>query len=84
MNQQVSETELINFNLYSDFPMQIEKIVKEQQIPYIDAVLVWCDRESLEYYVGGELVKKSEVLLGKITNEAEDLNFVPKTARLPF
>ena len=73
---------VIDFPFVADFPLEIEKLVKEKKISYIEAVVVWCEREKIDIIVGGELAKKSEIIKEKIQVEAEDLNLMPKSARL--
>ncbi len=74
----ISELELP----FVDFPLQIEKIVHAKNCTYMEAVILWCEDSRVELEVGGELVKKYDIIREQIQNEAEDLNFLPKTARL--
>jgi Phage late-transcription coactivator len=66
------------------FSLEIETIVKQKNIPYMDAVIMYCEETGLELEVAGKLV--TGALKSKIKIEAEDLNFLPKsnTAKLPF
>ena len=52
-------------------------------VPYIDAVIVYADRDGLEVEVVGEIIRRSPVLKAKIYREAEELNMVEKLTRLP-
>lgn len=64
------------------FSKIIEDIVKDKSITHMDAVLLYCDNHELE----PEDVKKfvSKTLKDKITVNAQDLNYLPKTtAELP-
>jgi hypothetical protein len=67
----------------NNFASQIEELVWDMDVSYLDAVLTWCEARGLEPEVGAELVKRSAPLKGKIQSEAEDLRFLKKTARLP-
>lgn len=67
----------------ADFSQQIEEIVRTKKISYIEAVELWCDRNGKDIIVGADLVKKSPIIKSKIQVEAEDLNLLPKTSRLP-
>lgn len=67
-----------------DFSQQIEKLVKAKKVSYMEAVELWCDQNGKDIIVGADLVKKSPVIKSKIQVEAEDLNLLPKTARLPI
>jgi predicted aldo/keto reductase-like oxidoreductase len=52
-------------------------------VPYIDAIVDYATREGLEIEVVGEIIRRSPVLKSKIYDEAEKLNMVERTARLP-
>lgn len=62
---------------------QIEDIVYELDIAYLDACLVYCERNHLDEEFLGHLIKKNNYIRGKLQKEAEDLNFLKKTSRLP-
>jgi hypothetical protein len=64
------------------FSQMIEEIAFEKRIPYMDAVVWYCEKENVEVEVAAKLI--SAVLKSKIEAEAQDLNFLPKTARLPI
>ena len=67
-----------------EFSLKIEGIVKEKKIPYMDAVLQYCDDNDIDTATIGPLINKS--LKEKIKIEAEKLNLVEKssTAVLPI
>lgn len=75
---------LVPIQLNSEFPAEIEKIVKEKQIEYMEAVILWCENNGLEIEFAGELIRRNAVLKSKIQFEAENLNFMKKSARLPI
>ena len=66
------------------FSMAIEELVYMKDIPYIDAVVEYCEETGFEIETAAKLV--SGVLKSKIQMEAEDLHFLTKsnTARLPI
>lgn len=66
------------------FSLTIETLVSEKNIPYMDAVLIYCEETGLEVELAAKLV--SGALKSKIQIEAEELNFLPKsnTTKLPF
>lgn len=66
------------------FAQEIEEIVWQKDITYMDAILIWCEDRGLEPEVGAELVKKTSPLKMKIQTEAEDLNFLKRGSRLPI
>lgn len=66
------------------FSLSIETIVAKKNIPYMDAVIIYCEETGLEVELAAKLV--SGALKSKIQLEAEDLNFLPKsnTTKLPL
>lgn len=62
------------------FAQEIEKIVHENtQLTYIDAVVVYCDQNSIELESVPKLLSKP--LKEKIKCEAQELNFLKRTTR---
>ena len=68
----------------SEFVHEIELLVREKQIEYFDAVLLYCERHGLEVETAAAFVKQSQTLKSKIQIEAENINMMKKTARLPI
>jgi hypothetical protein len=66
------------------FSLAIETVVAKKKIPYMDAIIMYCEETGLELELAAKLV--SGALKSKIQLEAEDLHFLPKsnTAKLPF
>jgi hypothetical protein len=66
------------------FSMAIEEMVYMKDIPYIDAVCMYCEETGFEIETAAKLV--SGVLKSKIKIEAEDLHFIKKsnTSQLPL
>lgn len=66
------------------FSMQIEELVYMKDIPYIDAVVMYCEQTGFELETAAKLI--SGVLKSKIQLEAEQLHFIPKsnTSKLPI
>ena len=66
------------------FALTIEAIVKEKKIPYMDAVIKFCEENDIYTATVGPLINKS--LKENIQLEAEKLNLVEKssTATLPI
>lgn len=69
---------------FENFSQQIEFLCESRQMEYIDAVILWCDTNGVEVEYAANLIKKNQVLKMKIQIEAENLNYVKKTARLPL
>ena len=50
----------------------------------MDAILHYCERNDIEIEAVAQYIRKNLVLKAKIQEEAEELNFLQKTARLPI
>ena len=68
------------FKTANDFSLHIEQMVKEKRINYMDAVLEYCKENFLEPDDVAKLINKS--LKEKIAIDMQELNFLPKTAKL--
>jgi hypothetical protein len=51
---------------------------------YIDAVIHWCEKNNIEIEYAASFIKKDPVFKFKIQEEAENLNFMKRSARLPL
>ena len=67
----------------SQFAMEIENIVKEKQIDYLDAVMYYVEKNNVEIETIASFIKSSQILKSKIALEAEELNMIKRSARLP-
>lgn len=67
----------------TQFSLEIEKIVVEKDVSYMDAIILYCDKTGFEVELAAKLISSS--LKSKIKMEAEDLNYLPKsnTGKLP-
>ena len=65
-----------------EFSLQIEKIVQERKgISYMDAILRYCEENELDPSTVAPMLTKA--LKDKVTIEAQNLNYLPKTGQLP-
>ena len=66
------------------FSMEIEELVYMKDIPYIDAVIEYCEQSGFELETAAKLI--SGVLKSKIKLEAENLHYIKKsnTSQLPL
>lgn len=65
------------------FAGQIEKIVKEKELNYIEAITHYCERSGIEMEIATKLIDKQ--LKTKIARDAADLNLIRKSrSRLPI
>ena len=65
-----------------EFSLKIESIVKEKKISHMDAVVLYCEKENIEIETASKLLNSA--LKSKIEVEAQSLNFLPKTSKLPI
>ena len=68
----------------NNFAADIEKLCRTKNLEYIDAVILWCEKNKLEVEFAASLVKKDPVMKSKLQVEAENLNILKKGARLPI
>ena len=63
------------------FALQIEKIASKKKITHMEAVLDYCLEKEIEPDQVTHLINRN--LKEKIKMNAQELNFLPKTATLP-
>jgi len=65
-----------------EFSLEIERIVQTKKgISHMDAVLKYCEENEIDPGTVAPLISKT--LKDKITIEAQNLNYIPKTGQLP-
>jgi hypothetical protein len=74
----------VDSNTFKDIGKQIEEIVENSGTDYIDAAIDYCQKNNVEIEFIGEVIAKNPNLKAKFEEEAENLNFIQKTARLPI
>lgn len=65
------------------FVTEIENLCKEKNIEYIDAVVMWCEKNNLEVETAAYWIRKDSTMKSKIQAEAEELNILKRGATLP-
>lgn len=68
----------------ANFSITIEKLAREKNTSYMDAIILHCEQTGFEVEVAAKLI--SGALKSKIKIEAEELHFLPKsnTTKLPL
>ena len=66
----------------NEFYIKIQELVEQTKLSYMDAVLHYCDQNGMEPETAAQLINGK--LKAQIREEAEELNFLPKTAKLPI
>jgi hypothetical protein len=64
------------------FSHMVEKLVIAKRISYMDAIVWWCEENEFEIEDTAKLL--CPLIKEKIKVEAQDLNYLEKTARLPI
>ena len=84
MNEEIKEELNNKFLCPQKFAQDVENIVKNSNMNYIDAIVLYCDENSIEIDTVSKLVSKP--LKEKLKNDAIQLNFLKKTtkAKLPL
>ena len=64
------------------FALEIEELVRTKRLSYLVAIIFYCEERDIEperisRFVGGSIKDK-------LQNDAEELNYLPKTNRLPL
>ena len=66
------------------FLKDIETLVNEKRMEYIEAVVFYCDKTGMEIETAAQLIKQNQKFKAKIRTEAEDLHFLQRTPKLPI
>lgn len=61
---------------------EIEDMVEDLDISYIEACVSYCEKSGMEMETLGDIIEKNQVLKAKIQREAEDLHYMKKKPRL--
>jgi len=69
----------LNFLSIVEFTKEIEKLVLEKKMEYIDAVMYFCDKNGVDIETASNAKLKASIQV-----EAENLNYLPKTKQLPL
>lgn len=68
----------------TNFSSEVEVIIQEKKVNYIDAVVMWCETNNIEVEFAADIIKKDAVMHSKIRADAESLNILKRTAQLPI
>lgn len=63
---------------------EIERLLKNPDVDIIDAICHWCAENNVDIDTAAALIKKDQNLKARVQLEAEKLNILPQTAKLPI
>jgi hypothetical protein len=66
----------------NNFSILIEEIAVRLNVPYIEAIINYCDENGLEPEIAGTLV--NDVLKSKLEYEAQQLRYLSRGSSLPI
>jgi len=59
-----------------NFATDIEKLVADKGMGYLEAIMHWCTTRGLDEHAGAELVKRSGRIKSRLQDEAAELRLV--------
>jgi hypothetical protein len=63
---------------------EIEEAVTKHKIGYIDAIVDYCERRGIEVEAVAAVIKGNSKIKARLQEQAEELNYLPKRAKLPI
>lgn len=67
-----------------DLSKEVERLTRNGEIDVIDAICHWCAENGIDIETAAALIKKDAVLKAKVQIQAENLNILKPSARLPI
>lgn len=67
-----------------NFIKEVLSLVESHNMDYMDAVIHYCEQNNIEIDAVAAIIKNSPIIKSKIQDEAEELNYLPKTNKLPI
>ena len=81
----IDDVVVVNNGLTTEkFTKEIERIVNTFNIDYMDAVIHFCEKNNIEVENAASIIRSNLKIKSRLQLEAENLNFLPKSAKLPF
>lgn len=68
----------------TEFVKKIDELASKTGGSYIDVVVDYCSKHNIEIETAAAIIKSSPLIKSKLQFEAEQLNILQKTARLPI
>ena len=81
MSENLKFSKIVNTDL---FYKEIDILVRKHNLSYMDAIVHFCEKNDMEIETAGAMIKGNFRIKSQIQQEGEQLNFLPKTAKLPI
>jgi O-phosphoseryl-tRNA(Cys) synthetase len=78
----IQELKMPTKNEISEFSMKIVEMAEEENLSVMDTIVAYCEKTGMEIDVASTLI--SSALKAKLREEAQELNLLKKSARLPI
>ena len=78
----IQEVKMPTRNEISEFSMKVAEMAEESNLTIMDAIVGYCEQTGMEIDVASTLV--SSALESKLREEAQELNLLKKSAKLPI
>ena len=78
----IQEVKMPTKNEISEFSMKVAEMAEELNLTIMDAIVGYCEKTGMEIDVASTLV--SSALKSKLREEAQELNLLKKSAKLPI
>lgn len=81
---EINDVEVNSIRSPTSFMQEIDKLVDEDGMEYIEAIVYYCEVNDIEIETAASLIKGSAKMKAKVQIEAENLNYLPKSGKLPI
>lgn len=78
------DLEVVNVIDPMSFYRKIDELVTKRELNYIDAISYYCERNEIDIEIAAAIIKNNHRIVSILQTEGENLNFLPRTARLPI
>jgi|GEM_PF-2443851 len=81
-----SKSEILEKDVHSTerFIKEINSLVENYNVELIDAIVNYCEKYNIEIEAIASIVRSNSKIKARLQCDAEDLNILPKTSRLPI
>lgn len=66
------------------FVADIENLIARHKLNYVDAIIHYCNINNIEVESAATIIKENLKMKAQLESEYEDLNYLPKRAKLNF